>query len=167
MIETLARIPVEVDYASEFRYRDPLVDKRTMVLAITQSGETVDTLAAMEEARRKGAKLWAIVNVVGSQADRLSDGAIHMHAGPEIAVASTKAFTASLVDLYLLGLYLGHLRGTITPERSAESVMTWQDCPSLQARCLPGRVNARSWQHAFSRSFTCVISGTTYRATAA
>jgi glucosamine--fructose-6-phosphate aminotransferase (isomerizing) len=136
MIEKLARIPVEVDYASEFRYRDPLVDKRTVVLAITQSGETVDTLAAMEEARRKDAKLWAIVNVVGSQADRLSDGAIHMHAGPEIAVASTKAFTASLVDLYLLGLYLGHLRGTIGPDRSAELVHDLTRLPFLAGEVL-------------------------------
>jgi glucosamine--fructose-6-phosphate aminotransferase (isomerizing) len=113
MIEKLARIPVGVDYASEYRYRDPLIDDDTVVLAITQSGETVDTLAAMEEARSKGAKLWSIVNVIGSQADRISDGAIHMHAGPEIGVASTKAFVASLVDLYLLGLYLGQARGTI------------------------------------------------------
>ena len=136
MIEALARIPVEVDYASEFRYRDPLVDKRTAVLAITQSGETVDTLAAMEEARRKEAKLWAMVNVVGSQADRLSDGAIHMHAGPEIAVASTKAFTASLVDLYLLGLYLGHLRGTIDPDRGAELVHDLARLPFLAGQVL-------------------------------
>jgi glucosamine--fructose-6-phosphate aminotransferase (isomerizing) len=136
IIETLARIPVEVDYASEFRYRDPLVDKQTVVLAITQSGETVDTLAAMEEARRKEAKLWAIVNVVGSQADRLSDGAIHMHAGPEIAVASTKAFTASLVDLYMLGLYLGHLRGTLDPVGSAELVHDLARLPNLAGQVL-------------------------------
>jgi glucosamine--fructose-6-phosphate aminotransferase (isomerizing) len=136
ILESLARIPVEVDYASEFRYRDPLVDKRTVVLAITQSGETVDTLAAMEEARRKEATLWAIVNVVGSQADRLSDGAIHMHAGPEIAVASTKAFTASLVDLYMLGLYLGHLRGTIGPERRAELVRDLASLPFLAGEVL-------------------------------
>jgi len=136
MIEALARIPVEVDYASEFRYRDPLVDNQTVVLAITQSGETVDTLAAMEEARRKEAKLWAIVNVAGSQADRLSDGAIHMHAGPEIAVASTKAFTASLVDLYMLGLYLGHLRGTIGPDRSTELVHDLARLPYLAGEVL-------------------------------
>jgi glucosamine--fructose-6-phosphate aminotransferase (isomerizing) len=115
LIESLARIPVEVDYGSEFRYRDPLIDERTAVLSITQSGETVDTLAAMEEARAKGAKLWAIVNVIGSQAARLADGVIYMHAGPEIGVASTKAFTTSLVDLYLLALYLGQSRGTIPP----------------------------------------------------
>lgn len=136
MIEGLARIPVEVDYASEFRYRDPLVDKGTVVLAITQSGETVDTLAAMEEARRKGARLWAIVNVVGSQADRQSDGAIHMNAGPEIAVASTKAFTASLVDLYMLGLYLGQLRGTIAPDCSAELVRDLARLPFLAGQVL-------------------------------
>ena len=117
LIEALARIPVEVDYGSEFRYRDPLIDERTVVLAITQSGETVDTLAAMEEARAKGARLWAIVNVIGSQAARLADGVVYMHAGPEIGVASTKAFTTSLVDLYLLGLYLGQLRGSIPVAR--------------------------------------------------
>ncbi|HSJ57585.1 MAG TPA: glutamine--fructose-6-phosphate transaminase (isomerizing) [Anaerolineae bacterium] len=117
MIEALARIPVEVDYGSEFRYRDPLIDDRTAVLAITQSGETVDTLAAMEEARGKGATLWSIVNVIGSQAARVSDGVIYMHAGPEIGVASTKAFTTSLVDLYLLGLYLGQARGTVPEGR--------------------------------------------------
>jgi len=120
LIEALARIPVEVDYGSEFRYRDPLLDERTVVLAITQSGETVDTLAAMEEARAKGARLWAIVNVIGSQAARLSNGVIYMHCGPEIGVASTKAFTTSLVDLYLLGLYLGQLRGTLAPARMGE-----------------------------------------------
>jgi glucosamine--fructose-6-phosphate aminotransferase (isomerizing) len=117
LIEALARVPVEVDYGSEFRYRDPLIDEGTAVLAITQSGETVDTLAAMEEARDKGATLWAIVNAIGSQAARLSDGVIYMHAGPEIGVASTKAFTASLVDLYLLGVYLGQARGTLPDER--------------------------------------------------
>jgi glucosamine--fructose-6-phosphate aminotransferase (isomerizing) len=117
LIEALARLPVEVDYGSEFRYRDPLVDQRTAVLAITQSGETVDTLAAMEEARAKGARLWSIVNVIGSQAARLSDGVIYMHAGPEIGVASTKAFTASLVDLFLLSLYLGQARGALARDR--------------------------------------------------
>jgi len=113
ILESLARVPVEVDYGSEFRYRDPIIDQNTTVLAITQSGETVDTLAAMEEARAKGARLWSIVNVVGSQAMRISDGYILEHAGPEIGVASTKAFTASLVDLYLLGCYLGELRGVL------------------------------------------------------
>ncbi len=131
MIENLARIPVSVDYASEFRYRDPLIDEGTVVLAITQSGETVDTLAALEEAQGKGAKLWAIVNVIGSQADRLADGVIHMQAGPEIGVASTKAFTASLVDLYLLSLYLGQARGTIAPDEMRELVDALLPLPKL------------------------------------
>jgi glucosamine--fructose-6-phosphate aminotransferase (isomerizing) len=136
MIESLARIPVSVDYASEFRYRDPLLDERTVVLAITQSGETVDTLAAMEEARAKGARLWSIVNVIGSQADRLSDSVIHMQAGPEIGVASTKAFTTSLVDLYLLGLYLGQLRGTLTPARLSELLDDLVTLPNLAGSVL-------------------------------
>jgi glutamine---fructose-6-phosphate transaminase (isomerizing) len=115
LIEQLARLPVEVDYASEFRYRQPLVDGSQLVLAITQSGETVDTLAALEEARTHGARTAAIVNAVGSQAARLCDGVLFMQAGPEIGVASTKAFTASLVDLCLLALYLGQARGTVAP----------------------------------------------------
>ncbi len=113
MIEELARLPVEVDYGSEYRYRDPIIDGNTAVLAITQSGETVDTLAALEEARHKGARLWSIVNVIGSQAHRTVDGAILMQAGPEIGVASTKAFVTSLVDQYMLALHLGRLRGTL------------------------------------------------------
>ena len=136
LIEALARIPVEVDYGSEFRYRDPLIDGRTAVLAITQSGETVDTLAAMEEARAKGARLWAIVNVIGSQAARLADGVIYMRAGPEIGVASTKAFTASLVDLYLLGLYLGQERGTIDPQRMEGLLKALLALPALAGRVL-------------------------------
>jgi len=136
ILESLVRIPVGVDYASEFRYRDPLVDEGTAVLAITQSGETVDTLAAMEEARAKGAKLWSIVNVNGSQADRVSDGVIYMHAGPEIGVASTKAFTASLVDLYLLGLYLGQARGTIAPAQRNEYLDALLHLPRLVGEVL-------------------------------
>ena len=116
MFEQLARLPVRVEYASEFRYRDPVIDRNTLMLAITQSGETVDTLAAMEEGRGKGAHLATIVNVIGSQASRVSDSIIYMHTGPEIGVASTKAFTASLVDQYLLAVCLGSLRGTLSAE---------------------------------------------------
>jgi glucosamine--fructose-6-phosphate aminotransferase (isomerizing) len=118
MIETLARIPVETDYGSEYRYRDPILDADSAVLAITQSGETVDTLAAMEEARHKGARLWSVVNVIGSQAMRMSDGAVTMQAGPEIGVCATKTFTASVVDQLLLALYLGQQRGTVSAEAS-------------------------------------------------
>jgi len=131
IIEALARVPVEVDYGSEFRYRDPIISGNTAVLAITQSGETVDTLAAMEEARAKKARLWAIVNVIGSQAMRLSDGYILMHAGPEIGVASTKAFTASLVDLYLLGCYLGELRGVLRSPQLRQRVDDLARLPDL------------------------------------
>jgi glucosamine--fructose-6-phosphate aminotransferase (isomerizing) len=136
IIEALARVPVEVDYGSEFRYRDPIITKNTAVLAITQSGETVDTLAAMEEARGKGARLWSIVNVIGSQAMRISDGVILMHAGPEIGVASTKAFTASLVDLYILGCYLGELRGTLVGAKLREQVDHLALLPDLVGRVL-------------------------------
>jgi glucosamine--fructose-6-phosphate aminotransferase (isomerizing) len=136
IIEALARMPVEVDYGSEYRYRDPIIDENTAVLAITQSGETVDTLAAMEEGREKGARLWSIVNVIGSQAHRVSDGHILMHAGPEIGVASTKAFTSSLVDLYLLGLYLGERRGVLTGERLRQAVDALGMLPDLVGRVL-------------------------------
>ena len=136
IIETLARVPVEVDYGSEFRYRDPIINGNTAVLAITQSGETVDTLAAMEEAQDKGARLWSIVNVIGSQAMRVSDGYILMHAGPEIGVASTKAFTASLTDLYLLGCYLGELRGVLTGAELREAVDCLARLPDLVGRVL-------------------------------
>ncbi len=136
ILEALARVPVEVDYGSEFRYRDPIINGNTAVLAITQSGETVDTLAAMEEARAKGAWLWVIVNVIGSQAMRVSDGYILMHAGPEIGVASTKAFTASLVDLYLLGCYLGELRGVLGGDELRRRVDDLARLPDLVGHVL-------------------------------
>ncbi len=114
MIESLARLPVEVELASEFRNRDPLVGPRTMVLAISQSGETADTLAAVKEARKRGARAFALCNVVGSAIPRECDGGtLYTHAGPEIGVASTKAFTTQLVALFLLAIRLGRLRGTL------------------------------------------------------
>ncbi len=134
MLETLARVPVEVDYGSEFRYRDPLITPQTAVLAITQSGETVDTLAAMEEGRLKGARLWSIVNVIGSQAHRLADGHIFMQAGMEIGVATSKAFTASVVDLYMLALYLGELRGVLPRETLRQAVSDLARLPDLVGR---------------------------------
>lgn len=116
IIEKFAKIPVEVDVASEFRYRDPLVDENTLFIAISQSGETLDTLAALREAKRKGARILSVVNVVGSSVDRESDDVFYTWAGPEIAVASTKAYTTQLTCMYLLGLYMGLERGTITEE---------------------------------------------------
>jgi len=113
LIETVARVPVDVDYGSEFRYRDPIVSKHTLAIVITQSGETADTLAALREAKRKGARSIAICNVVGSMATRETEGTVYTHAGPEIGVASTKAFTSQLVALHLLALYLGQIRQTL------------------------------------------------------
>ncbi|HZX45037.1 MAG TPA: glutamine--fructose-6-phosphate transaminase (isomerizing) [Candidatus Nanoarchaeia archaeon] len=117
MIEEIARIPVEVEYASEFRYRDPIVDKDTLVIPISQSGETADTLAALREAKKKGAKVVSIVNVKGSSIARESDSVIYTRAGPEIGVASTKAFTAQLTVLYLLTVYFGSVKGVLPPEQ--------------------------------------------------
>src|SRR6202167_4143909 len=113
MIERLARVPVEVDYGSEFRYRDPLVDKSTLTIVISQSGETADTLAAQREAKQKGSKTLAICNMVGSMITREAAGTIYTHAGPEIGVASTKAFTCPLTALFILGMYLGQARETL------------------------------------------------------
>jgi len=136
LIERIARIPATLEIASEFRYSDPIVDEKTTVLAISQSGETADTLAAMEEARKKGAKLWSIVNAIGSQAMRIADGYISMQTGPEIGVASTKAFTAPLVDLYMLAVLLADLRGTIKPEDRKSLVDDLRLVPELAGRCL-------------------------------
>jgi glucosamine--fructose-6-phosphate aminotransferase (isomerizing) len=135
-IEHMARLQVEVDYGSEYRYRDPIIDHHTAVLAITQSGETVDTLAAMEEAREKRALVWSIVNAVGSQAMRVADGYITMNAGPEIGVASTKAFTSSIVDQYMLALYLGQLRETLTPEQRQQYALDLAHLPELVSQTL-------------------------------
>ncbi len=115
MIERLAHIPVEVDYGSEFRYRDPIVSKENLVIAISQSGETADTLAAVREAKLKGAKVLGICNVVGAMLTREANGTIYTHAGPEIGVASTKAFTGQLTALMLTALYLAQVRGKLTP----------------------------------------------------
>jgi glucosamine--fructose-6-phosphate aminotransferase (isomerizing) len=136
LIEHIARIPVEVNIASEFRYSDPIIDEHTVVLAISQSGETADTLAAMEEARKKGAILWSIVNVIGSQAMRLADGYISMQSGPEIGVASTKAYTAPLVDLYMLAVLLADLRSVITLEQRKILVSDLRLIPDLVGQCL-------------------------------
>jgi glucosamine--fructose-6-phosphate aminotransferase (isomerizing) len=132
MIERLARIPVEVDYASEFRYRDPIISNGTLGLLITQSGETADTLAAQREMIAKGSKTIAICNVVGAMIAREAHGTIYTHAGPEIGVASTKAFTAQLVALFLFALRLAQVRGTVSDEESRALV----EALSL----LPGKV---------------------------
>ena len=136
LIEHIARIPVEVMVASEFRYCDPILDADTVVLAISQSGETADTLAAMEEARKKGASLWSIVNAIGSQAMRVADGCISMQVGPEIGVASTKAFTAPILDLYMIAVFLADLRGVINEQRRLDLVKDLLSVPSLVEKAL-------------------------------
>ena len=136
LIEQLARLPVEVDYGSEYRYRSPVVSPHTLVVVITQSGETADTLAALREAKRHGARSIAICNVVGSMATRESDGTVHTHAGPEIGVASTKAFTSQLVALYLLGLRLAQARDALSPEASKPHIDALLHLPLLLDQAL-------------------------------
>jgi glucosamine--fructose-6-phosphate aminotransferase (isomerizing) len=122
IIERLARLPVEVDYGSEFRYRDPIISPHTLTIVISQSGETADTLAAQREAKQKGSKTLAICNVVGSMITREASGMLMTHAGPEIGVASTKAFTSQITALLILGMYLGQVRGTLSSELSCTLV---------------------------------------------
>jgi glucosamine--fructose-6-phosphate aminotransferase (isomerizing) len=136
MIEQLARVPVEVDYGSEYRYRDPIVSRNTLAIVITQSGETADTLAALREAKRAGASSVAVCNVVGSMATRETDGTVYTHAGPEIGVASTKAFTSQLVALYLLGLKLAQARGALSAQQSRPHVDALLQLPLLLEQTL-------------------------------
>ncbi|HWF84706.1 MAG TPA: glutamine--fructose-6-phosphate transaminase (isomerizing) [Vicinamibacterales bacterium] len=136
MLEQLARVPVEVDYGSEYRYRQPIVPKSTLAVVITQSGETADTLAALREAKHGGASSVSICNVVGSMATRETDGTIYTHAGPEIGVASTKAFTSQLVALYLLGLRLGQAHGVLSTEQSKPHIDALLQLPLLLEQTL-------------------------------
>src|SRR3989441_9529359 len=122
MIERRARIPVEVDSASEWRYRDPIIAPDTITIVISQSGETADTIAAQREAKAKGSKTLAICNVVGSMITREAAGTLYTHAGPEIGVASTKAFTAQLTALFILAMYLGQVREKLSGEESKKLV---------------------------------------------
>jgi len=142
MIESLARIPVEVDYASEWRYRDPIVAANTITLVISQSGETADTIAAQREAKARGSKTLAICNVVGSMITREAAGTIYTHAGPEIGVASTKAFTAQLTALYLFALYLAQVRGIISEQQARDAVH--------ELTLLPGKL-----EHILTRDEDC------------
>jgi glucosamine--fructose-6-phosphate aminotransferase (isomerizing) len=136
LIEHFAHLPVEVDYGSEYRYRDFIVDEKTLVVIITQSGETADTLAALREARKKGARSLAICNVVGSMATREAEGTLYTHAGPEIGVASTKAFTSQLVALNLFALYLGQVRGTLSEADARKHISALLQLPKLMEQVL-------------------------------
>ena len=136
IFEGLARIPVNVEYGSEYRYQNPVVEPETLALAITQSGETVDTLEAMAEAKSRGARMAAIVNVIGSKADRIAENRIHVQAGPEIAVASTKVFTGMVTDQVLFALMLSQARGTISEERSRELIDSLLRLPNQAGQIL-------------------------------
>jgi glucosamine--fructose-6-phosphate aminotransferase (isomerizing) len=159
LIEKIARIPVEVVIASEFRYSDPILDKNSVVLAISQSGETADTLAAMEEGKRKGAALWSIVNAIGSQAMRVADGFISMQTGPEIGVASTKAFTAPLIDQYMLAILLADLRGVLNEKTRRSLVADLRLIPDLVGRTLEREADVEKIAYALKDVHDCLYLG--------
>ncbi len=164
LIEKLARVPCAVDIPSEYRYRDPVAMPGELVVALTQSGETVDTLAAMDEARGKGARVLAIVNVVGSQATRTADDVIYLHTGPEIAVASTKAYTAMVVDLYLFALFLAQRRGTIEADRARALLAEAFHLPTLVDAVLreEAKVRALAYRYHQARDFLFLGRGMNY-----
>ncbi len=164
LVERLARIPCDVEIASEYRYRDPVVVPGQLVISVTQSGETVDTLAAMEEARKRGARLLTFVNVVGSQASRMADDVIHLHAGPEISVASTKAYTAMVVDLYLFAVYLAQRRETIAPADAAKLLAEAFHLPTLMDAVLGEelKVKALAYRYHEARDFLFLGRGANY-----
>jgi glucosamine--fructose-6-phosphate aminotransferase (isomerizing) len=159
LIERIARIPVEFDIASEFRYRDPLVDENSVVLAISQSGETADTLAAMAEGKKRGATLWANINMIGSQAMRIADGFISMQTGPEIGVASTKAYTAPLVDMYMLAILLADLRGVISDDERRALVAELSHVPDWASSCIEREAEVEQVAHALKDITHCLYLG--------
>ncbi len=164
LIERLARIPCDVEIASEYRYRQPVVTEGQLVVAVTQSGETVDTLAAMEEARSRGARVLALVNVVGSEASRRADDVIYLHTGPEIAVASTKAYTAMLVDLYLFAIFLGQRRGVVDAERSRALLAEAYHLPTLMDAVLreEAKVKVLAYRYHNASNFLQLGRGVNY-----
>jgi glucosamine--fructose-6-phosphate aminotransferase (isomerizing) len=164
LIERLARVPCDIDIPSEYRYREPVVTKGQLLVSITQSGETADTLAAMEEARKRGARLLTVVNVMGSEASRVADDVIYLHTGPEIAVASTKAYTAMLVDLYLFAIFLAQRRGTIDAERSRRLLAEAFHLPTLIDAVLREEPKVRALAHRYhnARNFLFLGRGVNY-----
>jgi len=161
LIEELARIPVEVEYASEFRYRNPILEPGTLVIAISQSGETADTLAAMREAKRRGARVLGFCNVVGSTIARESDGGVYIHAGPEIGVASTKAFTSQVASLALLTLYLGRL-GELSSELGSELARELEVIPEKIEKILAGAEKVRTIAKAYAHHNNFLYLGRGY-----
>jgi glucosamine--fructose-6-phosphate aminotransferase (isomerizing) len=164
LVERIAKIPADVEIASEYRYREPVVTKGQLVVAVTQSGETADTLAAMNAGRQRGARLLVLVNVMGSEASRIADDVIYLHTGPEIAVASTKAYTAMLVDLYLFAIYLGQRRGTVSSEETRKLLADAFHLPTLMEAVLgeEGKIRSLAYKYHQARDFLYLGRGVNY-----
>ncbi len=159
LIEEYARVPVEVEYASEFRYRNPIISERDLVIAISQSGETADTMAAIELAKEKGATIFGICNVVGASIPRITDAGVYTHAGPEIGVASTKAFTAQVTVLTLLAFYIAQQRGAITQSKLVEYLTELDEVPALVERALQANDKIVKIAETFVDSTNCLFLG--------
>ncbi len=159
LIEEYARIPVEVEYASEFRYRNPIISEKDIVIAISQSGETADTMAAIELAKEKGATIFGICNVVGSSIPRLTHAGVYTHAGPEIGVASTKAFTAQVTVLTLMAFYMAQQRGTVPQSQLMNLLAELDAVPVLIERCLKTNTKIREIAAKFKDSRNCLFLG--------
>ncbi|HEY1008087.1 MAG TPA: glutamine--fructose-6-phosphate transaminase (isomerizing) [Sphingobacteriaceae bacterium] len=159
LIEEYARIPVEVEYASEFRYRNPIISEKDIVIAISQSGETADTMAAIELAKEKGATIFGICNVVGSSIPRLTHAGVYTHAGPEIGVASTKAFTAQVTVLTLMAFYMAQQRGTVPQSQLMNLLAELDTVPSLIEKCLRTNAKVREIAAKFKDSRNCLFLG--------
>jgi glucosamine--fructose-6-phosphate aminotransferase (isomerizing) len=162
LFEDFARIPVEVEYASEFRYRNPVIDEKDFVIAISQSGETADTLAALELAKSRGATIFGICNVVGSSIPRLTDAGAYTHAGPEIGVASTKAFTAQVTALLLMALSVGQKRGTISTSRLRELLIEIETLPAKVEKVLLTDAQTKKIAEEFKDSKNALYLGRGY-----
>ncbi|WP_158990072.1 glutamine--fructose-6-phosphate transaminase (isomerizing) [Mucilaginibacter sp. L196] len=159
LIEEYARVPVEVEYASEFRYRNPIITEKDLVIAISQSGETADTMAALELAKEKGATIFGICNVVGASIPRTTDAGVYTHAGPEIGVASTKAFTAQVTVLTLMAFYIAQQRGTITQSKLVEYLTELDQVPELVERALTSNDHVKEIAERFKDSTNCLFLG--------
>ncbi len=161
-LENLTHLPVEVDVASEFRYRNPVINDRTLVITISQSGETADTLAGLREARKRGAKVLSVINVEGSSIDRESDATLYVYAGPEIAVASTKAYTAQVLALLLFSLYLGRKRGTVDEEAYAQLIEELRLVPEKMKWILDNHETVKMCSRKFSNAPSFLYLGRSY-----
>ncbi len=159
LIEEYARVSVEVEYASEFRYRNPIITEKDLVIAISQSGETADTMAALELAKEKGATIFGICNVVGASIPRITDAGVYTHAGPEIGVASTKAFTAQVTVLTLMAFYIAQQRGTITQSKLVEYLTELNQIPELVERALQSNEHVKEIAAKFKDSTNCLFLG--------